>query len=45
SDNALREYGEAVLGDAAPDLVLVFPGGRLTRRDGWFAAQGADSGR
>ncbi|NPZ06403.1 transporter [Pseudomonas aeruginosa] len=29
SDNALREYGEAVLGDAAPDLVLVFPGGRL----------------
>lgn len=29
SDNALREYGEAVLGEAAPDLVLVFPGGRL----------------
>ncbi|HCG0885008.1 TPA: hypothetical protein NJH56_000774 [Pseudomonas aeruginosa] len=29
SDNALREYGEAILGDAAPDLVLVFPGGRL----------------
>lgn len=29
SDNALREYGEAVFGDAAPDLVLVFPGGRL----------------
>ena len=26
---SLREYGEAVLGDAAPDLVLVFPGGRL----------------
>ncbi|HCW1044622.1 TPA: hypothetical protein OW455_005699, partial [Pseudomonas aeruginosa] len=25
----LREYGEAVFGDAAPDLVLVFPGGRL----------------
>ncbi|WP_163387609.1 transporter, partial [Enterobacter ludwigii] len=29
SDNALREYGEGVLGEAAPDLVLVFPGGRL----------------
>ncbi|MDF5900099.1 hypothetical protein P4154_29410 [Pseudomonas aeruginosa] len=32
SDNALREYGEAVLGDAAPDLLLVFPGGRLAER-------------
>lgn len=24
-----RERGEGVLGEAAPDLVLVFPGGRL----------------
>ncbi|MGC3292838.1 hypothetical protein ACPTFP_30855, partial [Pseudomonas aeruginosa] len=29
SDNALRVYGEGVLGEAAPDLVLVLPGGRL----------------
>lgn len=28
NDNALREYGGVVLGGAAPDLVLMFPGGR-----------------